>query len=329
MEEIDNCYEDGELIELFAKLFKGGFAAEGVRREIAPEGWAASPLVALFHPSAEQRYREAVQMHRNLVSLARKDDAQPYPPEPTFDEIGTEDTGSPIEADEEISRVVGMCLWDIFSDGHDVVDADGREVSLGSFRASGEFLSNRLNEQVLAGLVKGPAVDARQRAAEVAEQMRKFMPGAGSDLMLQFMQDQQTGPYDYMDFYLGTGTIAGRADLSSVYRMIFTRLKALDLNWKYTFPKLHLVDMRPMRDVLDAKQKEESGEPEWLNYSPEQEMEKEEENRSKDKEIAEFQESLDEGYRESVEEAMTKRPPLIVQVYTSVFGHLPEGWPPA
>ena len=158
--------------------------------------------------------------------------------------------------------------------------------------------------------------------------MRAAMPGINSDLLFQFMKEQQTGPYDYMDFYLGTQSIAHRADLGPVQRMIFTRLKALDFDWKYTFPRLHLVDMRPLKERLDAQKAEESGEPEWAGYSPEKELAKGEADREKDRELAGMRESLDEGYRESVAAAHDEPPPRIVQSYREIFGDWPTGWPP-
>ena len=329
MDPIENEYSEAELIDLFAKLFPKGFAGPDVLRDVAPEGWTKSPLFALTHPSPQQRYKEALRTHRNLASLKRRDDAPPPPPEPTLEEFTAEpDDDDSFEQDEEVSRVIGMAIWDVFSDSHEVRDAEGREVSLGSFRSSGGFLADRLNEQVKAGLVKGPAVTAAERSALVHEQMRKLMPEMNNDLLFQFMQEQQTGPYDYMDFYMGSGMISGRADMTPIYRMIFTRLKALDLDWKYTFPRLHVVDMRPLGEALKAKKAEESGEPDWLNYSPDAEFAKEEANREKDREIAEMRESLDEGYRESVEEALTQEPPLVVRVYAAVFGGWPNGWPP-
>lgn len=33
-------------------------------------------------------------------------------------------------------KLLGLCLWDVFSDNHDVIAADGRVVHLGSFRGS-------------------------------------------------------------------------------------------------------------------------------------------------------------------------------------------------
>lgn len=333
MDDFSNTYSDDELIAVFARLFPHGFAGADVRRVLAPEGWERSPLVALFHPSAEQRYQEAVRMHENVerMRLARGPGKESSPrtpePPPTRAEF-VDDPDDVVAADEEISRLVGTCLWDVFSDSHDVLDEDGREVSLGSFRASAGFLADRLNEQVKAGQVQGPAIDAATRADEVHAMMRAALPDMNNELLFQFMKEQQTGPYDYMDFYLGTQSIAHRADLGPVYRMIFTRLKALDFDWKYSFPRLHLVDFRPLKERLDAEKAEAAGEPEWAGYSPEEQLAKDEANREKDREIAEMRESLDEGYRESVAAALDRPPPCTVQSYREVFGDWPTGWPP-
>ncbi|MCE9534181.1 MAG: hypothetical protein K8T89_24140 [Planctomycetes bacterium] len=328
MGDFSTRYAEDELIAIVAKLFPQGFAGADVRRTLAPEGWDKSPLLALFHPSPEQRFQEALRMHENMeaMRLARGKELPPEPP-PTLADF-VDDSDDVIAPDEEISRLVGMCLWDIFSDSHDVLDEGGREISLGSFRASAGFLADRLNEQVKNGQVQGPAIDAATRAEEVHKAMRAAMPQMNNDLLFQFMKEQQTGPYDYMDFYLGTQSIAHRADLGPVYRMIFTRLKALDLDWKYTFPRLHLVDMRPLKEQLDAQKAEESGEPDWAGYSPEKELADDETNREKDRELAEMRESLDEGYRESVAAALNGPPPLIVESYQKIFGDWPTGWPP-
>ena len=60
---------DAELHAFFDRLFPQGFAGADVLAEIAPDGWKQSPLLACFHPSVEQRYEEAVQLHRNIESL--------------------------------------------------------------------------------------------------------------------------------------------------------------------------------------------------------------------------------------------------------------------
>ena len=102
-------------------------------------------------------------------------------------------------------ELVGQCIWDVFSDSHEVVSLDRRVLKLGSFRGSGGFLADILNRQT------------------------------------------GDGHYDFMDFYMGTIWIAQRPDLTPVYRMIFRRLKRHGLDWIYHFPRLHAVDLRPLR----------------------------------------------------------------------------------
>ena len=44
--------------------------------------------------------------------------------------------------------MVGRALWDVFSDNHDVIAPDRREIHLGSFRAAGDFIADLLNDEV-------------------------------------------------------------------------------------------------------------------------------------------------------------------------------------
>ena len=81
--------------------------------------------------------------------------------------------------------------------------------------------------------------------------------------------------------------------------------------------------MRPLKEALDQKD-----EPEWLNYSPSESLAKEEEQKEHDKELAELRESLDEGRREAMEEALKLPPPPTVRAYAAVYGRWPQGWPP-
>jgi hypothetical protein len=92
----------------------------------------------------------------------------------------------------------------------------------------------------------------------------------------------------------------------------------------YHFPRLHLIDMRPWREALDAK-----GKPEWANYDPEAALAKEEADRKHDREVAEFQAKLDEDHREAIAKAAQDPPPATVQAYEAAYGRLPQGWPPA
>src|SRR5918995_2075555 len=137
-------FTDAELHAFFDRLFPSGFAGGDVLAEIAPEGWEQSPLLACFHPSLDQRYEEAVQLHRNLEELSRamtrKDAPERLPrPEPTLDDIRSEYRAEPVNVQEEVTELIGLCLWDVFSDNHDVTAADGRVVDIGSFRGAGAF----------------------------------------------------------------------------------------------------------------------------------------------------------------------------------------------
>jgi hypothetical protein len=233
-----------------------------------------------FHPTVEQVYEESVRMHRNLASFGKKD--APPRPDPTFAEIQAEYRERPFEAEREVRDLLGMCLWDIFSDNHEVIAPDGRIFDIGSFRGAGGFIADYLNE--LLG-------ESR---------------------------------YDYMSFYLGTIWLSGRADLTLVYGLIFRRLRDRNFDWVYHFPRLYLMDMRPLRDAL----RESSGEPEWASYSPEESFAEQKADEERDAETARMQESLDEGHREAVEEAQHRPPPPTVLAYRAVYGRDPQGWPP-
>lgn len=82
-----DSYSDAELRAEFGRLFPQGFAGADVVRGIAPEGWEHSPLVAVFHPSLEQVYEEALRFHRRICELRRADDERPLPAEPTLEEV--------------------------------------------------------------------------------------------------------------------------------------------------------------------------------------------------------------------------------------------------
>lgn len=139
-----------ELHSLFDELFPHGFAGADVLAEIAPEGWEHSPLLACFHPSVEQLFQERVALHRNLEELRRLglrrrgETAGDSRPEPTLEDVRREYEASAIEEEEEVTELVGLCLWDVFSDNHDVIAADGRLADIGSFRGAGAFLDEHL-----------------------------------------------------------------------------------------------------------------------------------------------------------------------------------------
>jgi hypothetical protein len=142
---------DAELHALFTRLFPRGFAGADVLAEVAPDGWERSPLLACFHPSVEQVFAESLQVHRNIAALqrARPDraptDLTTQSPEPTLEHVRLKYRPNPVKAQEELTELVGLALWDVFSDNHDVITADGRVADIGSFRGAGAFLDEHLS----------------------------------------------------------------------------------------------------------------------------------------------------------------------------------------
>jgi hypothetical protein len=149
-ERQDKRLTDRELTAFFDRLFPHGFAGADVLAEIAPEGWEQSPLLACFHPAVEQLFEERLAMHHNLEHLRRlgsrrEGTAAVEPrPEPTLEDVRREYEPSPVNQEEEVTELVGLCLWDVFSDNHDVIAADGRVADIGSFRGAGAFLDEYL-----------------------------------------------------------------------------------------------------------------------------------------------------------------------------------------
>ena len=142
---------DAELRKFFGQMFPYGFAGADVVREIAPEGWKNSPLFACFHPSPEQVLVECVLKHRMFQELrARRrkyileEPESAALPEPTIEEIQADWEERPVNVSDEVTAIVGACLWDVFANNHDVIAADGRAVDIGSFRGASAFLDEFL-----------------------------------------------------------------------------------------------------------------------------------------------------------------------------------------
>lgn len=97
-------------------------------------------------------FEESVQLRRKIEALRN---ARPRPnssrqadetssPEPTLEEVRGKYQPNPVQPYEELTELVGLCLWDVFSDNDDVIAADGRAVDIGSFRGAGAFLDEHL-----------------------------------------------------------------------------------------------------------------------------------------------------------------------------------------
>lgn len=186
---------------------------------LTPEGWERSPLLRVFHPSIDQLAEEIIALSRRLDSLAGKpsavegaengddDDDEEAPPSAEPDQ-------KPIEAEREVVELLGLALWDVFSDNHLVLDADGVVYDLGSLRGSADFIADSIN----------------RRYAHVSR------------------------AYHYMAFYMGSLWVGNRADLRPVYRWIFQRLQEAGCRWIYSFPRIYLVDFSGQRDSDDWKE---------------------------------------------------------------------------
>src|ERR1700739_429678 len=198
--EAKERYTDAECLTLVACLFPKGFAGEDVLAEIAPEGWMDSTLHFVFHPTLDQVHWERVQLHRNLreSQWRSKDGAQG--PEPSLEDVRATYGEGPVETAHEVRELVAMCLWDVFSNEHRVVDRDGRLVDIGSWRGAAGFLAEQLN--------------------------------------------RQTGEsrYDYVDVYMGSFWVSQPASLTPLCEILFPRLKEGLFDWRYSFPKLQLIE---------------------------------------------------------------------------------------
>ncbi|MEO5954139.1 MAG: hypothetical protein ABIR36_00380, partial [Nitrospiraceae bacterium] len=136
---------------------------------------------------------EELRQGRRLPELERETaKTQEEPPEPD----------KPVEPIAECAELLGQCLWDIFSDNHEVRTAEGKCVDLGSFRSS---------ERFIADFWEDPS-------------------GDGSPL-------HSCG---YFQFNMGTIWSSQRADLSPVYALIFRRLRSGGLEWRYVHPHMFL-----------------------------------------------------------------------------------------
>jgi hypothetical protein len=228
-------------------------------RTLASEGWDKSPLVAVFPPSFEQVYEEAMRIPQNMSALGRKKDAPPPDP-PIRERIAKLYEQSPLEPELELREIVGKCLWNIVSDNHQVSDADVHEFDFGSFRFAGGVIADHLNRR---------------------------------------LGDRKC---DYMDFYIGTAWDSGRADFSPMYRLIFSRMNWLDWDWVNHFPRLRLVNLRPLKEALDAQKPQD-----FESYDPSAAVEQAQMDEQQDREAAEFQEILDEDYREAISDAQDRR----------------------
>jgi hypothetical protein len=213
MSEPPKSLDFKEAYHFLENLFPQGLQDKSLMEELCPKGWENSPLRLAFHPTIEQQYQEHLGFSERLKWLKklgrdkRKEDYNPTPVE-TFEEFkakdGSLDKNEILSHENEFAELLGLCLWDVFSDNHDVISSEKLAVDLGSFRGA-------------AGTI--------------------------SDFMAQHSWTEDTDPCDrgdgYLEFYLGTAHVGGRTPLTPVYEHIFRRLKSLGADWNYSFPRMH------------------------------------------------------------------------------------------
>jgi len=142
-----NRLTEKESTRFLEELFPSGLAGSDIKKELVPEGWENSPLKAAFHPSPEQQFEEYIRMSRNLKNLTGKQKSgSKDEEEPDFEEFCKNLKDHPIQPEQELRELMGLCLWDVFSD-HEILAPDGRVVDLGSQRGTAGFIADWLNRK--------------------------------------------------------------------------------------------------------------------------------------------------------------------------------------
>jgi hypothetical protein len=129
-----------ESIALLNKIFD---AAPSLLASIAPAGWAKSAYVHLLHPTPEQQFEEHKRISENLKKLSKK-----HGDEKKDKQLSDykEDDLSDIRESEEFIYVLGLSVWDIFSNNHEAFDSSG-VYDLGSFRGSAGFIGDFIDQK--------------------------------------------------------------------------------------------------------------------------------------------------------------------------------------
>ena len=245
---------------------------------LVPDSWVQTEYVRFFHPTPEHKLEETQRMRENINHLRQARDPDWQDNEPPYSLADfPEDDLSNINEQEEFLKLLGLTVYDIFSNNHDVLSPEGKIYSLGSMRGSGRFLAEFFN-------VSLPDI---------------------------------TQYFDYLDFYMGMTMIEDRADLTPFYLYIFSKLKQKNCDWKYYFPRMHLISFK--------KDQANTTSPEF--YNPELAQQQAIEQKKQDRQNEELQKRLDDIYEEELDTAKYNEPPKIVQAYREVYGHLPRGFP--
>lgn len=115
-----------------------------------------------------------------------------------FERILSTNPTSTHKEGEEPSTIflIGLAVWDIFSNNNDVINKEGKCMDIGSWRGSGTTIANIIHHH--------------------------------------FNQSGKEN-YDYLDFYMGSEYLLKEdtGTMKEFYKEIFTILKELEYEWKY------------------------------------------------------------------------------------------------
>lgn len=138
----DNLHKsDSECIEILKHIF---IDPKNLYNKLAPNGWVKSEYINLLHPTPEQQHEESRRMTENINRLLKKTKGkeEKTPDKSTFKQDDLND----IPELEEFIYVLGLTVYDIFSNNHEVIGSDNKIYNLGSMRGSGRFIADFINE---------------------------------------------------------------------------------------------------------------------------------------------------------------------------------------
>lgn len=202
---VTNVLTETKRRRLFQQMFPNGLRDTAIVTALAPEGWEHSPLVCTAHPTSAQLRDESHRVRSRIQEIRRACGL------PAIVEDIPDATGEPWKPDNHIDPVtecaelLRSCLWHLFSDNHEVRNAEGSPVELGTGRLAAAFLSD----------------------------------------FHEHPHQESSSPdvFDYIRFYMRCNLIKGRADLTPVYALIFLRMRRCGLAWRYVHPTFALANL--------------------------------------------------------------------------------------
>lgn len=104
--------------------------------------------------------------------------------------------------------LIGITIWDIFSNNHEVISPNNKVYDIGSWRGSGSTISEIINNN--------------------------------------FKENESYGYLDFYmgSFY----QIESEINLKEIYKEVFKILKNLGCDWNYSYPRIYMVDFRDTKE---------------------------------------------------------------------------------